>query len=222
MCSHYQGIKERERYVRQFGVEPPADMGKQDVWPCYPATFIRRPREADVGDEAVPEREALPGLFGLIPHWATDAKIGRQTYNARTETVATKPSFRDAWSQGQRCIIPLDAFFEPDWRSGRAVDTRITRADGEPMGLAGVWSAWKSPMGLVNSFAMLTINADHHPLMRQFHKPDDEKRMVVLLSPDRYDDWLEADVGASMEFMRAVSAEELQATAQTPAQLSLI
>jgi putative SOS response-associated peptidase YedK len=82
MCSHYQAIKERERYAKHFGVEPPLDMGKHDVWPCYPATFIRRPKEADVGDEAVPDREALPGLFGLIPHWATDANIGRQTYNA--------------------------------------------------------------------------------------------------------------------------------------------
>lgn len=51
--------------------------------------------EPHVGDEAVPEREALPGLFGLIPHWATDTKIGRQTFNARSETVASKPSFRD-------------------------------------------------------------------------------------------------------------------------------
>lgn len=57
MCSHYQAVGERERYLRHFGVEPPADPGKHDVWPGYAATFIRRPKEADVGDEAVPERE---------------------------------------------------------------------------------------------------------------------------------------------------------------------
>ena len=68
MCSHYQAVKDQERYRRQFGVEPPANMGKFDVWPGYAASFIRRPREADVGDEAVLEREALPGQFGLIPH----------------------------------------------------------------------------------------------------------------------------------------------------------
>jgi putative SOS response-associated peptidase YedK len=130
----YQAIKERERYAKHFGVEPPLDMGKHDVWPCYPATFIRRPREADVGDEAVPDREALPGLFGLIPHWATDANIGRQTYNARTETVATKPSFRDAWKNAQHCIIPVDAIFEPDWRSGKAIATRISSAPANPWG----------------------------------------------------------------------------------------
>ena len=81
MCSHYQGIKERERYRRMFGVDPPDDRGKYDVWPGYAATFIRRPREADVGDEAVPEREVLVGQFGLIPHWATDTTIGRRTFN---------------------------------------------------------------------------------------------------------------------------------------------
>ena len=115
MCSHYQAIKERERYFRHFGVQPPVDMGKHDVWPYYASTFIRRPKEADLdtGDEAVPEREALSGLFGLIPHWATDANIGRQTYNARSETVASKPSFREAWKNAQHCIIPAEAILSP-------------------------------------------------------------------------------------------------------------
>lgn len=147
MCSHYQGIKERERYRRMFGVDPPDDIGKYDVWPGYAATFIRRPREADVGDEAVPEREALVGQFGLIPHWATDTTIGRRTFNCRSETASSKPSFRDAWKQGHRCIIPADAFFEPDWRTGKAIATRIANADGEPLGIAGLWSWWKSTKG---------------------------------------------------------------------------
>jgi len=211
MCSHYQAIKERERFIRHFGVEPPADMGKLDVWPCYPATFIRRPREADVGDEAVPEREALTGLFGLIPHWATDTNIGRQTYNARSETVAIKPSFRDAWKNAQHCVIPLDAFFEPDWRSGKAVATRIGSTDSAPLGIAGLWSAWKSPKGLIHSFTMLTVNADGHELMCQFHKPVDEKRMVVILPPDSYDHWLKATPQQSMEFMRQYPADRLHA-----------
>jgi len=125
MCSHYQAIKERERYTRHFGVEPPAEPGKFEVWPGYAAPFIRRPKEADVGDAAVPEREALLGVFGLIPHCAADTKIGRQTFNARSETVAVRPSFRDAWKNAQHCVIPVDAFYEPDWRSGKAIATRI-------------------------------------------------------------------------------------------------
>ncbi len=222
MCSHYQAVKERERYAKQFGVELPIDSGKHDVWPCYPATFIHRPRQADVGDESVPEREALTGLFGLIPHWATDTHIGRQTYNARTETVATKPSFRDAWKNAQHCIIPVDAIFEPDWRSGKAVATRITSADGDPLGIAGLWSSWKSPKGVVHSFTMLTINADGHELMCQFHKPVDEKRMVVILPSDSYDPWLKATPEQCMDFMRQYPADRLLAGAEPPAQLSLL
>ena len=117
--------------------------------------------------------------FGLIPAWAKDDKISRHTYNARSETAAEKPSYRDAWRLGRRCIIPAEAFYEPDWRSGKAVPTRITRADRQPMGIAGIWMGWKAPDGsIVRSYSMLTINADQHAFMQQFHKPQDEKRMV--------------------------------------------
>ena len=154
MCAHYEAVHDRQRYQRYFDVEPPANAGRSDVWPLYMASLIRRPPEADADDEAVPEREALSGQFGLIPHWAKDVSIGKRTYNARSETAASKPSFRDAWRHGQRCIIPVDAFYEPDWRSGKAVPTRISRADGKPIGLAGLWSRWKSPSGeVVHSFA---------------------------------------------------------------------
>lgn len=213
MCSHYQAVKARERYRRQFGVEPPADMGKLDLWPGYAGSFIRRHPRADVGDEAVPAYEALTGLFGLVPHWSPDTKITRYTYNARSETVASKPSFREAWKRAQHCIIPAEAFFEPDWRSGRPIPTRISRADGEPMGIAGLWSWWKSHQGdEVHSYTMLTINATSHPLMRHFHKPTDEKRMVVILPEDRYDAWLQARPDHSLEFMRPLPDDQLLAS----------
>lgn len=182
MCSHYQAIKERERYRREFHVDPPDDLGKYDVWPGYAASFIRTPKEADAGDDAVPARESVSGQFGLIPHWATETPIARRTFNCRSETASIKPSFRDAWKYGQRCIIPADAIYEPDWRTGKAIPTRISRVDGHPMGIAGLWSWWKSPKGdVIHSFTMLTINAADHALMNQFHKPADEKRMVVIL-----------------------------------------
>ena len=209
MCSHYQGIKEQQRFEKYFGTPAPLEAGKVDLWPGYLGSFIRRHPHADVGDEAVPELEAVNGLFGLVPHWATDTKLTKSTYNARSETVADKPSFRDAWRKGQHCIIPAEAIYEPDWRSGKAIATRIEAANGEPLGIAGLWSSWKSPKGEVLSYTMLTINADSHPLMRQFHKPTDEKRMVVVLSRERYRDWLNAHVEHSMEFMVPYLVSEL-------------
>ena len=82
MCSHYEGVRDAQVLRKVFQVEPPADLGKTDLWPGYPGLLIRRPREKDSGDDAAPDREALPGLFGLVPHWATDLKICRSTYNA--------------------------------------------------------------------------------------------------------------------------------------------
>ena len=124
-----------------------------------------------------------------------------------------KPSFRDAWRQCQHCIIPAESIYEPDWRSGKAVATRIARADSEPMGLAGLWSRWKSPAGeVVHSFTMLTINADDHPLMRNMHKPGEEKRMVVILPQGAFGDWLDAPANASRDFLRQFPADRLVAS----------
>jgi putative SOS response-associated peptidase YedK len=216
MCSHYQGMKERDRYWRHFGVEPPNSLGELDVWPMYVGSFIRRPREANLGDDAVPHCEAVAGQFGLIPHWATDPAIARRTYNARSETVLNKPSFRDAWRYGHRCIIPAESFFEPDWRTGKSIATRISRADGEPMGIAGLWSCWNPPQcEVIHSFTMLTINADEHPLMRVFHKPTQERRMVVILPENRYLDWLNAPVQRSMDFLVQYPEDWLLATPES-------
>jgi putative SOS response-associated peptidase YedK len=218
MCSHYESVKNPRQYQQVFGVAPPAG-AKADVWPCYPSSLVRRHPHADVGDAAVPAREALLGLFGLVPHWATDGKIGRQTYNARSETVHEKPSFRDAWAKAQHCIVPAEAIYEPDWRSGKAQATRIARADGQPLGIAGLWAAWRAPTGeLVHSFTRLTLNADAHPLMRQFHRPTDEKRMVAILPEAHYADWLNAPAQHSRDWLQLYPAELLEATvAQTGA-----
>lgn len=201
MCSRFEPVTHRVTLKEHFGVEVDFSADPRDAWPGTPAPFIRN---GDAG------REARLGAFGLIPRWAKDSKITRSTYNARSETVGTKPSFRDAWRKAQHCIIPATAFYEPDWRSGKAQPARISRADGRPLGIAGLWDCWQ-PAGAapVYSFTMLTINADQHELMRQFHKPADEKRMVVILPEARYGDWLAAGTEDSPDFMQAFAAEGL-------------
>ena len=220
MCAHYDPQTDPARLKAFFGVgDLPLGL-KPSLWPGYRGPFLRKHEFADVGDEAVPFREGLVGSFGLIPHWAKDTKIARNTYNARSETVHEKPSYRDAWRLARHCIIPAEAIYEPDWRSGRAVPTRISRADGKPMGIAGLWSVWKNPGGeTIYSYTMLTINADQHPFMRQFHKPDDEKRSVVILHEQDYDHWLQASAAESRDFLYPYPADNL--TAENPQQTLL-
>src|SRR5689334_14220866 len=103
MCSRFRPVLDPDRLHRFFKVR--RDFGleklKDDVFPGLPAPFIRRPRERDSGDEAVPEREAVVGLFGLLPYWAKDSKLTKSTYNARSETVAGKPAFKDSWERAR-------------------------------------------------------------------------------------------------------------------------
>ena len=212
MCAHYDPETDPARLKAHFGVgDLPLGL-KPSLWPGYHGPFLRRHEFADVGDEAVPFRELLVGSFGLIPHWAKDTTIARHTYNARSETVHEKPSFREAWRLSRHCIIPAEAIYEPDWRSGKAVPTRISRADGKPMGIAGLWASWKNPTGeLTYSYTMLTINADQHPFMQQFHKPDDEKRSVVILHERDYDAWLQAPAADRRDFLYPYPADALVA-----------
>jgi putative SOS response-associated peptidase YedK len=209
MCSHYEAPT-RNRLLETFGVEP-STQGRLDLWPAYDdGLFLRRPSGEEIPDEPSPAFELLTGSFGLIPGWSKDGKIARRTYNARSETVAQKPSFRNAWKRGQHCIIPAAAIYEPDWRSGKAIPTRIERADGEIIGIAGLWEWWRNPVGeVVHSYTMLTVNADEHAFMRNYHRPDDEKRMVVILPAGLYSDWLHAPASESMEFMQQYPADRL-------------
>ena len=112
------------------------------MWPRYPGVFIRRQVEHDVGDDAVPEREAVTGRWGLISAMTKADGLDKSgklsTFNARSETAAKSFTFGNAWRRARHCIIPADAIFEPDWLSGTAVATRFTRAASAPLGIAGL------------------------------------------------------------------------------------
>lgn len=215
MCSHYQGIKKREqmeKYFRAHGIPLPPNW---DMWPRRLGEFVRRPPEWDSGDEAVPEREVEIGRWGLISAMTRADGLAKaeklSTFNARSETAHKSYTFGNAWRNGQRCIVPAEAVYEPDWRSGKAVPTRFTRADGAPLGIAGLWDQYKDADGNWQlSYTMLTINADAHPLFKEFHRPNDEKRMVVILPDGTYDDWL-TGAGDMRDLLQPYPAEQLVA-----------
>ncbi|MBL8447445.1 MAG: SOS response-associated peptidase family protein [Zoogloeaceae bacterium] len=155
----------------------------------------------------------LPGMFGMVPPWGDPARLSRMTYNARVETVGEKPSFRSAWRRRQFALIPVERFYEPCYETGRAVRWRIERKDGAPFALAGIWERRMGDDGPAHwSFAMLTINADSHPLMRRFHKPGEEKRSVVILDQVDVPAWLSARTEAEARaLLQPFEAEEMVA-----------
>jgi len=113
------------------------------------------------------------------------------------------PSFKPAWAAGQRCIIPTEAVFEPNYESGQAVRWRIYQEADVPFGIAGIYRRWKEPQGgpALFTFTMITVNADTHPFYKRFHKPGEEKRMPIFLDKEQYGPWLQCGlIDASLFF----------------------
>lgn len=199
MCANYHPVTAQDRLLTFFGVERPKDEVPPETWPGYFAPFIVRR-----SDRVELERQAELGLFGLIPAWAKELAFGRRTYNARSETVHEKPSFRDAWRRGQRCIVPAEAIFEPCYETGKAVRWCVQQPGEVPMGVAGIYRRWRAPDGrMLWTFAMLTVNADAHPVFRRMHRPGEEKRMIVILDPAEYDRWLQCTPEEAKTFFKA-------------------
>ena len=155
--------------------------------------------------------ELVVGQWGLIPFFAKTATLTYSTNNARAEELAAKPTFRDPWKRGQRCIIPAMSFDEPCWETGRNVWWRFRRVDGAPWGLAGLWNTWvdKATGELVESYTMLTLNADEHPLMRRMHKPEpdlppnaQDKRSVIPIEADDAEQWLHGTADEATNLLR--------------------
>ena len=160
------------------------------------------------------------GQWGLVPWFAKTPTLTYSTNNARFEGVAGKASFKHSWLHGKRCIIPAVSFDEPNWESGKNVWWRFRRADGAPWGLAGLWNMWvdKTTGVVTESYTMLTLNADHHPLMSRMHKPDpkfapdqQDKRSVVAIEQGDVDAWLAGTVEEATQLVRLTPAEAFEA-----------
>jgi putative SOS response-associated peptidase YedK len=221
MTSHYESLQQAATYRDTFKVEPPEALGERHLWPRKPGFCIRAVVAAvdaasDGAADAPRVRELLPAQWGMVPHWVKSASDGKlrapKLVVARSETASTSQNFRDAWLNGQRCIVPVQAFYEDDWRSGKAVATRISRVDGQPMAVAGLWACWTSPEGeALFSYAMLTVNANSHALMRRYQPAGNDKHMPVILNDGALDAWLHARVEKAKEFMRPYPAQSLAA-----------
>jgi putative SOS response-associated peptidase YedK len=174
--------------VETFGV---AEIALEDYAPRF---NIAPTQEAPVVVLGPAGRRLGRLRWGLIPHWADDPRIGSRMINARSESVATLPAFRESF-RTRRCLVPADGFYEwkapaTDGTSGRRrggtkVPHWIHRPDRRPFAFAGLWARWRSTEGeSVHSFTILTTAANES--LRPLHD-----RMPVVLLPESLEAWLD-------------------------------
>jgi len=123
--------------------------------------------------------------WGFIPYWAKDKAIGARCINAMAETVATKSAFRDAFARGQRCIVPVDGFYEWQKTANGKQPYAIVGADGLPLAMAGLWDRWhdRASGDTLQTFTIITTVPNE--LCATIYD-----RMPVILSPEKWATWL--------------------------------
>ncbi|MDX1437351.1 MAG: SOS response-associated peptidase [Anaerolineales bacterium] len=180
MCGRFTLTSDPNTIQAAFpGVSVPSEMTpRYNVAPTQPVAVI--PND---GNKAVDFF-----VWGLIPSWAKDPKIGSRMINARSETLAEKPSFKAAYRR-RRCLILADGFYE--WQKRPGVKSKVPHylrlESGEPFGLAGLWERWFSPDGSeIKSCTIITTEPNE--LVEKVHN-----RMPVIMHPGAYDDWLDPE-----------------------------
>jgi putative SOS response-associated peptidase YedK len=180
VCGRFTLRSPPEQLAQHFGLEqPPALAPRWNIAPGQDVATLR----AEPG-RAAPVFELR--RWGLVPRWAKHPGIGSRMINARAETAAEKPAFREALRR-QRCLLPADGFYE--WAAGPRVRQPylIERADGAPFAFAGLWEHWEAPDGRrIASCTLLTSEANAR--LRALHP-----RMPVILAPEHYARWLDPE-----------------------------
>ena len=200
MCANYVPVTSADRLLTFFGVYRARNEAALDVFPSGLAPMIRM---APNDGTTPPGLIVHDAIFRFVPDFIAKLDWARKTYNARSETVDARPSYAPAWQAGQRCIIPAEGFYEPNYETGKAIRWAFNLPDSAPMGIAGIYKPWTMPDGReVFAMSMLTVNADDHPLMNRFHASNDDKRMVVVLDPSDYSDWLSCPVDKAKKYFK--------------------
>jgi putative SOS response-associated peptidase YedK len=195
MCGRYELHSHPTVIALQFGLaRPPELAARYNIAPQQQVPVVRQ--------DAAGERELVSMRWGLVPFWAKDADIGARTINARSETVAEKPAFRNAFRR-HRCLLPADGFYEWAKQRVRKQPVRVHRADGRLLGLAGLWERWRGPDGVeLETCTILTTGAN--ALVAPVHD-----RMPVIVDPADYECWLRGSADEAAALLRPAPAGEL-------------
>ena len=203
MCGRYVRRSDKQRIAEHFHVYGPSVPDFGPSWNVAPQTFqpvVRLNRDTR-------EREIVMMRWGLIPYWAKDPQIGMSTINAKAETVATAPSFREAFKR-RRCLVPADAFLE--WQKIDAKTKKpfaIALKSGEPYGFAGLWERWHDKAAGAELLTFSVITTDPNAVVEPLHN-----RMPVILPERDYSRWLDVDSSQlPMDLLRPYEADQMTA-----------
>jgi putative SOS response-associated peptidase YedK len=179
MCGRFTRFSPIQKFADLFGTQ--AGFSLNPRYNIAPSQALLLGRNAVEGG-----RELVSLHWGLIPYWAKEPRIGYSTINARAETVAEKPTFRDAFRY-RRCLIAADGYYE--WRKLERTKQPyfIALKDGEPFAFGGLWEHWAQKDQSIDSCAIIVTEAN--PLTKAIHG-----RMPVILSPEDYDAWMDPDL----------------------------
>jgi putative SOS response-associated peptidase YedK len=192
MCGRFGAEQEYVALARRYqAVVQAIDPGpRYNVAPTDPVPVI----VAYQGDRYLAHHR-----WGLVPHWAKDLSIGARMINARAETVATLPAFRQSFER-RRCIIPATRFYEWKRTGGAKQPYTILRTDGEPMSFAGLWAAWRHPVSGERVLSCSIVTTTPNAVVADLHD-----RMPVVLLDEVLARWLDPefrDVGQLRALLR--------------------
>jgi putative SOS response-associated peptidase YedK len=195
MCGRYRLSREDlEKAAKLTGTEP--DFLRLDMAERYNIAPMQRVPVIRSGEDTALHLQ--PMQWGLLPFWAKERSFGAKTINARSETVADKPAFRDSFAK-RRCLVPASGYYEWETVGKNKQPWHFGHSDGSPMMFAGLWSMW-TPSGEepVESFTILTTTPN--AFTSRWHD-----RMPVILPEDTWANWID---GAADDVAGLLNAEQ--------------
>jgi len=194
MCGRF-ALKSRPKEIaEEFGIPEP---------PLFKQRFNIAPTQLVAAVRANPDRELAMLKWGLVPSWVDDPTIGNRMINARAETIAKKPSFRDAFKQ-RRCLVVADGFYEWKKEGSGKQPHYIRLKEDKPFGFAGLWERWSKDGEEIESCTIITCEPNE--MMNPIHN-----RMPVILDREDYDQWLLGDSKEVGELLKPFPSDRMLA-----------
>ncbi|MGH3780003.1 MAG: SOS response-associated peptidase [Pseudonocardiaceae bacterium] len=194
MCGRYASTRDPATLAVEFdavdATDGTAPGAHYNVAPTTPVLSVvtRHPRDSQGVPDHTTVRSVRVMRWGLVPHWAKDPAVGSRLINARAETAAGKPAFRDAVAR-RRCLLPADGWYEWQRAGGRKQPFFITRSDGAGLAFAGLWSTWRNPDGAAPPLVTCAVlTTDAVGPLAEIHD-----RMPLILPAGAWQAWLDPD-----------------------------